>query len=256
LATCKNQSAFSLVELLAAVAILTVLAGIAFGVGRKVHASSSLAVSANNIRQLAAGGAAYLADNNYNFWPFLVKTPEGHRWWFGLEPSSSVGRPEGSRAIDMAAGPLGAYIPRGMAPDPSLRLSGAAFKPKFEFGYIGCGYNVLLANGWETFERPGARKPIRYWELQNPAQTVVFATSAQVNTFQRPASPSNPMVEEFYGIDQREATVHGRHGGNAMVAFATGNAGFLPLDPSTIDRRAPGAKIGRFAPRGSTLYLK
>ena len=248
--------AFSLVELMVSMAIVCVLGAIVFVAAKQAYASSSLAVSANNIRQLAAGGMAYLGDNNYNFWPFLVKTPEGNRWWFGLEPSSSVGRPEGSRAIDMAAGPLGAYIPRGMAPDPSLRLSGAAFKPKFEFGYIGCGYNVLLANGWETFERPGAKKPIRYWELQNPAQTVVFATSAQVNTFQRPASPSNPMVEEFYGIDQREATVHGRHGGNAMVAFATGNAGFLPLDPSTIDRRAPGAKIGRFAPRGSTLYLK
>jgi hypothetical protein len=41
-----------------------------------------------------------------------------------------------------------------------------------------------------------------------------------------------------------------------MVAYATGNAGFLPLDPSTLNRNAPGANIGRFAPRGSTLHLK
>lgn len=245
------RAAFTLVELLAAAAILIVLAGVTFAVGRQVHASTSLAVSANNIRQLASGGAAYLADNNHTFWPFLVKTSEGHRWWFGLEPSSSLGRPEGSRVIDMTKGPLGAYIPRGIAPDPSLRLSGTAFKPKFQFGYIGCGYNVHLANGWETFERPGAKKPIRFWELQNPERTVMFATSAQVYPFSK-----KPVIEEFYGIDQREITVHGRHGGKAMVAYATGNAGFLPLDPSTLDRRAPGANIGRFAPRGSTLYLK
>ena len=250
------RSAFSLVELLAAVAILIILGGVTFAVGHRVYAASSLAVSANNIRQLAAGGAAYLADNNYNFWPFFQKTSEGHRWWFGLEPKSALGRSEGSRIIDMAAGPLGPYIPRGMAPDPSLRTSGTAFKPKFEFGYIGCGYNVLLANGWETLDRPGAKKPVRFWSLADPAKTVMFATSAQVNTFQRPASASKPMIEEFYGIDEREVTVHGRHGGNAMVAFASGNAGFLPIDKSTIDRRAPKANIGRFAPRGNTLYLK
>jgi hypothetical protein len=92
---------------------------------------------------------------------------------------------------------------------------------------------------------------MRYWQLANPERTVMFATSAQLYPFSR-----KPVIEEFYGIDNREVTVHGRHGGKAMVAFASGNAGFLPLDASTINQRAPGANIGRFAPRGSTLYLK
>jgi hypothetical protein len=39
------------------------------------------------------------------------------------------------------------------------------------------------------------------------------------------------MIEEFYGIDQKEVTVHFRHGTNAMVAFANGSAGFLPMHP-------------------------
>jgi prepilin-type N-terminal cleavage/methylation domain-containing protein len=246
---------FSLVELLVAIAIAVVLGSMIFVVGRKVHAASSLAVSANNIRQLAAGGMSYLADNNHNFWPFLEKKPEGDVWWFGLEPKSALGRSEGSRKIDMSAGPLGSYIPRGFAPDPSLRLSGTAFKPKFEFGYIGCAYNVHLAgerNGralWVT--TPKSPRPKRYWELEKPETTVMFATSAQVYPFSK-----KPVIEEFYGIDKDEVTVHGRHGGKAMVAYASGNAGFLPLDSTTLDRKAPGANIGRFAPRGSTLYLK
>jgi hypothetical protein len=40
-----------------------------------------------------------------------------------------------------------------------------------------------------------------------------------------------------------------------MVAFADGSAGFLPLEKSTLDTRAPQAAIGRFAPKGSLKYL-
>jgi prepilin-type processing-associated H-X9-DG protein len=64
------------------------------------------------------------------------------------------------------------------------------------------------------------------------------------------------MLEEFYLLDDKEVTVHFRHNGLAMVAFADGSAGFLPMDESTRDPRAPKANVGRFAPVGSTQYLK
>ncbi|HEY5793293.1 MAG TPA: hypothetical protein VIS74_08340, partial [Chthoniobacterales bacterium] len=60
----------------------------------------------------------------------------------------------------------------------------------------------------------------------------------------------------FYGIDQNEITVHFRHHGQAMVAFASGSVGFLPIDETTRDSRAPKASIGRFAPRGDKKYLE
>ena len=64
------------------------------------------------------------------------------------------------------------------------------------------------------------------------------------------------MIKEFYGFDQNEVTVHFRHAGFAMVAFANGSAGLLEMDESTRDRRAPKANVGRFAPVGSTKYLR
>ncbi len=250
----NNQSerhrGFTLIELLVVIAIVMVLAGVAAPAVWGAYKSSSLAVSANNIRQLSAGCMAYLGDNNHRFWPFLRTNSEGQVWWFGLEPSAHKGRPEGERIIDMDRGALGSYMPRNMVPDPSFGFTGKPFKPKYKFGYIGVGYNVVLANGWQTFDRPGARQPMRYWDLTNPAQTVVFATSAQVYPFK------DEFIEEFYGIDHREVTVHFRHGSNAMVSFADGSAGFLPMDPSTRDKRAPQANIGRFAPRGSFKYLR
>jgi len=248
-----RRKAFSLIELLVAGSIIAVLAVMLAGAGWSVYKNSSLAVSANNIRQLSTGGAAYLADNNFVFWKYRgydSNRPGSITWWFGLEPEESKGKPEGLRILLPAEGPLGNYVPAGLRPDPSFRLTGKAFKPKFQFGYIGVGYNVLLGGGWLG---TGTQK--RYWDLPRPGEIVVFATSAQVNMFQSPASPKNPMIEEFYGLDANEVSIHFRHGNSAMVGFADGSAGFLPMDKTTLDPRAPKAKIGRFAPVGSTKYL-
>lgn len=250
-----NQShGFTLVELMACIAILAVLGAIGFVSAKHAYASSSLAVSANNIRHLAAGGMAYLGDNNYTFWPYQTSNAAdgaGTTWWFGFETSTSIGSPEGQRNFDPIKGPLANYVPKGFRPDPSFALHARAFKPKYRNGYIGIGYNTLLGAG---FTGNGTLK--KQTALADPSQVVVFFTAAQVNTFQRPASARNPMIEEFYGIDETEVTAHFRHRGMAMVSFASGNAGFLPMDESTRDRRSPKANIGRFAPRGSKKFLE
>jgi prepilin-type N-terminal cleavage/methylation domain-containing protein len=249
-----RKNAFTLVELLAATVIVLVLSMVAAGAGWKVYETSSLAVSANNIRQLAAGGISYLSENNNVYWPYRqvdLANGAGVTWWFGFEPMSSMNRPEGERAFDPLKGPLGGYIPKGIRPDPSFALGGKAFKPKYQNGYIGTGYNTLLGGGFLA-NTPRAQ----HFQISNPSKVVVFFTSAQVNAFQRPATSRNPMLEEFYGIDARERTVHFRHNGRAMVSFASGNVGFLEMDESTRDTRMPKADVGRFAPVGDTTYLK
>jgi len=246
-----RKKGFTLIELLATSAILLVLVVVGGGAAWKVYESSSLAVSANNIRQLAAGGVQYLADNDHGFWPYRGADSAGVTWWFGFESLASQARGEGSRDFNAELGPLAGYIPKGARPDPSFALRGKVFKPKFRNGYIGTGYNVLLGGGFS-----GRGACANFWKLSDPSQVVVFFTSAQVNTFQSPASTSNPMLEEFYGIDGREVTVHFRHNGKAMVSFASGNAGFLEMDESTRDKRMPRANVGRFAPVGDTRYLQ
>ncbi len=240
--------------MLAAVVIVALLAVITAGTARQVYQNASLAVSANNIRQLAAGGVNYLAENNNVFWRYRGPGPDGRAgvaWWFGFEPASSLGAREGAREFDPELGPLGGYVPKGIRPDPSFAIGARAFKPKYRNGYIGVGYNVLLGGGFF-----GALPRVHALQLQDPANTVVFFTSAQVNTFQTPASSRNPMLEEFYGIDEKEVTAHFRHNGKAMVSFASGSAGFLEMDESTRDTRMPKANVGRFAPVGDTKYLK
>lgn len=232
--------------------MIALLAAIAIPVVNQSLANSSIAVSANNIRQLSVGTSSYLADNNYTFWKYKEAVADpGTIWWFGFETQASSYKAEGQREYDPLRGPLAGYVPAGVRPDPSFTVTGKSFKPKYKSGYLGIGYNILLGGGWG-----GTGKLKKYWELSDPAKVVVFATSAQVNTFQRPASASNPMIEEFYAIDQSEKTVHFRHHGFAMVAYANGSAGLLPMDESTRDPLAPKANIGRFAAKGSKKYLE
>ncbi len=142
--------AFSLIELLVAVGIVATLATVLGAAGWKAYERSSLAISASNIRQLCVGAAAYLGDNNNVFWPYRSDGPEpgGVTWWFGYEPPGSMALGEGNRILRPEDGPLGGYVPASFRPDPSLKLSGKAFKPKYKFGYLGVGYNVLLGGKW------------------------------------------------------------------------------------------------------------
>ncbi len=255
----NERTAFTLIELMVVIAIIGLLIMLGFPGMRTAFQSASLAVSATNLRNLAVAGAAYQMDHQSSFWRFRENIPdEGVRWWYGLEPMDSLRAGEGNRWFNPDKGPLGGYMPVQLSPDRSFASTGRPFKPKYRFGYIGAGYNVLLADadgnrmrGWM-----GTGTPACVHSLSKPEELVVFATSAQVNTFQRPASPSNPMIEEFYGIDDREVTVHFRHRDQAMVAFANGAAGLLDADPTTFDSRAPDARVGRFAPVGNTRFLR
>lgn len=241
---------FTLIETLVAVSVVGILAILVSTAAWSAYQNSSLAISANNIRQLNAGSLQYLADHKYQYWKFRVEETNGTTFWFGFESTASMGSAEGEREFDPKLGPLGDYVPASVRPDPSLKLSGKALKPKYKTGYLGVGYNGVLGGGFTT------NTPLRYWDLKAPEQTVVFATSAQINTIQRPATAKNPMIEDFYLIDENEITVHFRHHGMAMVGFANGAAGFLPIDESTRDSRAPKANIGRFAPKKSKKYLE
>jgi prepilin-type processing-associated H-X9-DG protein len=85
-------------------------------------------------------------------------------------------------------------------------------------------------------------------DLAAPSETALLADAAQVNDFQAPASPSNPMLEEFYYVNSVEATAHFRHAGSANVLFCDGHVAAESPAPGSLDTRMPEARVGRLAP--------
>ena len=243
--------AFTLVELLVVIAIVALLSVLAVQAYGPIRQSTWRAVSAQSLKQLAAAGAIYRSEHDGAFWKYREDRREGTVWWFGYESRASQSQREGERRIDATGGPLGAaYISGKVNTDPAFLAAKPRHKPKFKNGNYGYGYNSLLGGG------PMGRAPLaRDAVFDRPGEVVVFATCAQVNTFQPPASQDEPMIEEFYLINEREVTVHFRYGGYALAAMLDGSLRELPPDPSTLDSRMPEVKIGRFAPIGSRRYL-
>ena len=155
--------------------------------------------------------------------------------------------PEGKRTCDYSKGPLGPYVMAsgGIKTDPSFLDCKPRLKPKYQNGNYGYGYNTVLA-------ADAGGIPRNAMQVEDPAQMIVFATCAQVNTFQAPASGKNPMVEEFYMITDTQATAHFRHGRDALAAFLDGSVRPLSMDsdmqPGSQDTRIRSANIGTFKP--------
>lgn len=248
----KWRAAFTLVELLVVVVIIAILSSLAFG-GMKIYRGlATRSVCSSNLRQLAAATNLYCSEHGGFFPPYVTYDGDGGRGWFFGYESSPSGTAEGDRVLDREAGPLYPYITSvgKIEVCPGFNYGKAVWKAKFEGASYGYGYNWWLGG-----KLAGA--PLRnVASLSSGSRVILFGDCAQVNTFQTPASPSNPLLEEFYIIDERERTVHFRHGGRANVVFVDGHVEVFKPFPGTEINLVPGEVLGRITKRNSLEYLR
>ena len=257
-----NRAGLTLIEILTVVAIVGVLFSITIGaIIPYATGAAKQAQSASNLRQLATATHLYLNEHDDAFFPYRKETEDGVVWFFGKERYDGPAG-EGNRELDRSKGPLHPYLQQvgGVEICPGFDYGNALWKPKFQGASWGYGYNLSLGprppiyRGFEQIQRPGKRLS----DLDNPSRVIVFGTCAQVNTFQSPASPDNPMLEEFYFIDDTHRSIHFRFGGGevALFTFADGSVRTMEPHPGTIDERLPEARVGRVTPRGSRKFLE
>lgn len=250
--SCQAQPAprvlaFTLIELLVVVAIIAILAAILLPVLAKSKLSAQRAACEGNLRQLGLATELYLGDSGGYFFNLCqLPTGTGQQWWFGWLAAGV----EGQRAFDLSTGALFPYLHGSdVRLCPSPVWDSPLFKRK--------GTNVIFSYGGNAFLLAGPNQnPISASKIHSPANVVLFADSAQVNTFQAPASPSNPMFEEWYYVDletnyanpRNQPNGHFRHAQRAGVTFADGHVGLERAVPGSYDQRLPNLYIGQLRP--------
>jgi len=195
-------------------------------------------VCMNNLRQLGLAVQMYWDDNGGNAFRYRgVSTNGGDLYWFGWLARGS----EGTRAFDGTQGALSPYLQgRRVEICPALKYDSPQFKSKAAGAAYGYGYNLSLS-------APPEQPPVNAYRL--PSNDIaIFADAAQVNTFQPPASPGRPMLEEFYYIATNEPTAHFRHERTANVAFRDGHVGGEKPVAGSLDPRLPKEYVGRLRP--------
>ncbi len=244
----RRRAAFSLVELLVAVAAMALLAAILVPALPAAKAAADGAVCRSNLRELAAANLAYAADHGrYVAAAADIEGANSIRW-HGVRTGG---------AFDGAKGPLAEYLGGGGASAWVRRCPG--FRPDaagFEASCGGYGYNALGV-GSELCLPGGGRQTVgmRPGALAHPARTVMFADAAYVQGRGAQAKLIEYSFAEpprFAGGGTPWPTIHFRHRDKANVAWADGH-----VTAETLDRtgaRGAAQRLGWFGPDDNSLF--
>jgi len=223
------------------VAIIGILAGLLLPSLARGKASAQRARCVSNLRQLGLAAQMYWDDNNGNCFQYGGTSTNGGRlYWFGwLGPG-----PESQRLFDATPGALYPYLRgRGVEQCPSFNYYAPQYKLKADGASYGYGYNLYLSVS-------AGQPPVKINRLLRPAGTALLADAAQINTWQAPASPAHPMIEEWYYVDKstNQPNGHFRHQERANVAFCDGHVAPQKWLAGSLDQRMPAQHVALLRP--------
>lgn len=242
----RGPAAFSLIELLLVIAIISVLAAVLLPSLIQSKSSAKRIQCVSNLRQLGLAGQLYWDENAGNCFRLGgISTNGGQLYWFGWIGAGA----EGQRQFEPTSGVLYPYFKgKGIELCPAFDYTLSQFKAKATTPTYGYGYNWFLSSG-------PASPAVNVTRIKTPASTALFADAAQINVWQSPASPQNPMIEEWYYIDASidQPNCHFRHSRNANVVFCDGHIAAEKPAPGSIDIRLPAQCVASL--RGDILKL-
>jgi prepilin-type N-terminal cleavage/methylation domain-containing protein/prepilin-type processing-associated H-X9-DG protein len=243
-----NKSAFTLVELLVVISIIAILMSILMPAMARVRTQAKTAVCASNLSQLYLGFTMYLDDNSGYVFPLVhygvnSEGQFGKYYYFGFETSSGASLPEGRRVLDRKLAKLYQYIRRYDSVEicPAFPYKHPKYKPKYTTKWMTYGINSDLS---QNLTLPG-KKVVKLMEkVSMPSLTLLFADTAMINTWQLPASNTNPMFEEWYYVQPDEAFVQFRHSHKANILFCDGHISNAGPENNLIISRLPSIDVG------------
>lgn len=233
-----DSAAFTMVELLVVIAIIAILAALLLPALVRGRQAAQQIKCAGHLHQLGLASQMYWDDNQGDCFRYRgIFTNNGSVFWFGWLQNG----PEETRDFDGTQGALFPYLNgKGVEVCPSLNYSATQFKPKARGAAYGYGYNLNLS-------APLQKPPVNIRSILRPAGLALLADCAQINTFQAPASPAHPMLEEFYylSLDSSQPNGHFRHQVQANVVFCDGHVAREKPEANSIDPRLPDENVGQ-----------
>ncbi len=239
----RNRTpAFTLVELLVVISILTLLLAVLLPGLADARQQARRTVCGSNIRQIAGANNQYVFDSSGVYVPGAAAFLQNLQRWHGR-------RDDIQSAFEPSRGPLRRYLgtDRGIRACPTFVPDRAGF----ESGCGGYGYNNAYI-GVQTVSRgtresfvTSDRAGVYAAKVKRPAETIMFTDTAFVNRGLIEYSFVEPRFHPQYRT-RADPSTHFRHARQANVAWCDGHvsserptfswsSGFYEGDPKRFD---------------------
>jgi prepilin-type N-terminal cleavage/methylation domain-containing protein/prepilin-type processing-associated H-X9-DG protein len=215
---------FTLMEILVVIAIILVLAAIAFPVFSQIQMRANRTVALRNMNQLGAAAATYTAENNGTLpaedakgadtWG-AAANPENANAWYNVLP-----RRLGHKGVDQYASNPQAfyskenilYVPGAQYPETDKKLA----RPIFAIAIN----TKLQRRDKDEHGEKGEKPPAKLSQITNPARTVLFLEQGLPK--EPPAMKQQP---KYDGSPKGSAkSFVARYGGVGIIVFCDGHA--------------------------------
>lgn len=217
----QQATAFTLMEILVVVAIILVLAAIAFPVYQSIQMRAHKAVALNNMRTLTSAVATYAAQNDGALPDEDAKGPdtwqaaamkESEKAWYNALP-----RLLGRKGVgDFASTPRDYYTKENL-----LFLPGAKY-PETDRKLVNPLFAIAMNTKLQRTDEDGKKSTVKMTQITNPSRTVLFLEQGLPGEEKGAAIQSK---KDYDGSPKGSAkSMAGRYSGSGILTFMDGHA--------------------------------
>ena len=244
MACSKKQPAFTLVELLVTLVVISLLSMLVVPSIGKARGLANSVTCTNNLRNLGAAMSLYQSENHDEFCSYVMLNTPGaglttYFWGSSSDPVAPLASPfmkttnTPLKGLWCPAQPWGSYVPQASVSEPTTTY----------------GYNTwcLAPPPWSKKNMDAGRflRPKKRHDIKNPTELFVFADSAM---YWAPGGVSilqnSAYLEPVTGNFVQTPTTHFRHDGRANAVTVSGSVKAYNTEGWKFEGKYKPAKLG------------